>query len=364
LYSCDDSDQIRNQVKYMKDLQEFIDAKNGGLGKGWFQIAKSPIDARRIIANDKLAVILGVESSELFGCGKKLVPCTRARIDAGLDEVQSLGISSLFPIHKFDNAFGGTRMDYDLKVVNTGNELSAGHSWTLEPCTTAAHDNQKLPNGEPGCNVYGLSELGAYLIEEMISRGMIIHVDHMSVKTAIATLDIAESRNYSGLISEHSWSDLSIVDRVLELGGVVGLIGDNSKGFVGGWRKYKSLKHGDKVSSIGLGSDVNGLSVPGGPERRSTDQPMVYPFKTLSGMTGVKQVYVSKEFDINTMGIGHYGMYAEWLVDSIAYAESEGEELKAALLNSIETYVVMWEKAIAQARPKVVSRSRIMTARR
>jgi hypothetical protein len=334
-------------------LQEYIDAKNGGAGRGWFQIARAPSEVRRIIADNKLAVIIGVESSELFGCGKILAPCTRASIDAGLDEFQGLGISSLFPVHKFDNAFGGTRMDRDKStVVNLGNDLSAGHSWKVEPCTTTAHDNQNLPDGEPGCNVYGLSELGAYLIEEMIRRGLIIHVDHMSVKTALATLDIAESRNYSGLISEHSWSDLSIVDRVLQLGGVVGVIGDSSMSFVEGWRSYKSLKHGDKLSSIGFGSDVNGISTQGGSERRALNEPFVYPFKSLTGMTGVKHVFVSKQFDINDMGLGQYGMYAEWLVDNVNYAQSDGEELKAALLSSIETYVAMWEKAIAQSKPR------------
>jgi microsomal dipeptidase-like Zn-dependent dipeptidase len=53
-------------------------------------------------------------------------------------------------------------------------------------------------------NVRGLSPFGAILLEEMMARGMIIDVDHMSEKTLDAALALAEARDYPVMCS-HTW---------------------------------------------------------------------------------------------------------------------------------------------------------------
>ena len=55
--------------KRIRELQDYIDAQNGGPGKGWFRIVTSPYEARRVINEGKLAVVLGIEVSKLFDCG-------------------------------------------------------------------------------------------------------------------------------------------------------------------------------------------------------------------------------------------------------------------------------------------------------
>ena len=111
--SCDEMDQIRVQARYLYSMQDYIDAQSGGAGKGWFRIATTPAQVRSIAAQGKLAVTIGVENSELFGCREinDVPQCTTADIDAGLNELQALGVSGIYPVHKFDNAFGGTRFD-------------------------------------------------------------------------------------------------------------------------------------------------------------------------------------------------------------------------------------------------------------
>ena len=42
-----------------------MNAQAGGPGKGWLQIVYSPEEARQIIGDNKLAVILGVEVDSL-----------------------------------------------------------------------------------------------------------------------------------------------------------------------------------------------------------------------------------------------------------------------------------------------------------
>ena len=49
-------------------LERYIDAQSGGPGKGWFRIVSSPAQARQQIEAGKLAVVLGLEVSDLFNC--------------------------------------------------------------------------------------------------------------------------------------------------------------------------------------------------------------------------------------------------------------------------------------------------------
>ncbi len=48
--------------------QRYVDAQAGGPGKGFFQIVTDPYEARRVINQGRMAVVLEIEISELFGC--------------------------------------------------------------------------------------------------------------------------------------------------------------------------------------------------------------------------------------------------------------------------------------------------------
>ena len=65
-----------------------------------------------------------------------------------------MGVASLFPIHKFDNGFGGVRFDCGAfgVAINNANRLETGRFWSIETCQGAEHDNAQttaLP-GEAG----------------------------------------------------------------------------------------------------------------------------------------------------------------------------------------------------------------------
>ncbi|KAJ3340300.1 hypothetical protein HDU93_007141 [Gonapodya sp. JEL0774] len=375
LGSCDEMDQIRAQVTYLYKMQDYIDAESGGAGKGWFRIAKTPSEVRSIVAAGNLAVIIGMEMSEVFGCRivKGVSQCSKADIDAGFDEVAAMGVTGFFPVHKFNNALGGTRMDPGTTgaFINIGNAWSTGEWWDLESCPTGPNDQPSavtsadfglvlalnllgLPSGKslpnypsgPVCNKQGLTALGEYVIRKMMSRGWIVHVDHMSIPTSNATMNIILSSGYPGVISEHSWSDYSTVNKVLQAGGVVAAYPYNATKFVQEWRNYRNLQYGSKITSFGVGTDVNGLAVQATPRTDASIDPFVYyPFTSLAGTTVQKQVVGQRTYDINTDGVAQYGQYAEWFVDNLHKAGSEGDMLKQQFLNSAETYVAMWEKS-------------------
>jgi microsomal dipeptidase-like Zn-dependent dipeptidase len=363
-------------------MQDYIDAQHGGAGKGWFRIAATPAQVRSIAAQGKLAVTIGVENSEIFGCReiRDVAQCTTSDIDAGLNELQALGVSGLYPVHKFDNAFGGTRFDSGTQgaAVNIGNLLTTGHWWTATSCTGPSDNEQPLvsddfanllrlgslnlppgtllpvyPSG-PICNTRGLTGLGSHLIRQMMTRGMIIHIDHLSVKTAQAVLDLAAAANYPGVTSVHTWADRAIVDRILALGGFVATYayaasdaGNGDPDFLSEWRANRALAHGNSISGYGFGSDVNGFAPQAPPRLNAAASPLIYPFTAPNGTTVNRQAFGSRTFDLNTDGVAQYGLYADWTTDLIRQAGSDGVELQRHLMNGAEAYTRMWEGALA-----------------
>ena len=131
-------DAVRREAARAYELEAFIDAQFGGPGKGWYRIVTTPEQARQVIIEGKLAVILGVEVSEPFGCKQTLgIPgCTKAQIDRGLDELHELGVRSMFLCHKFDNALCGVRYDEGTNgiIVNVGQFITTGTWWNPQTC--------------------------------------------------------------------------------------------------------------------------------------------------------------------------------------------------------------------------------------
>ncbi|GAA1925101.1 hypothetical protein GCM10009775_16750 [Microbacterium aoyamense] len=378
--SCNEMEQLRLQAQYLVDMQDYIDAQSGGPGKGFFRIAKTPADVRAIAAQGKLAVIVGVENSELFGCRQILdVPqCTTAQIDAGLDELQSWGVSNIYPVHKFDNAFGGTRFDSGTQgaAVNIGNKVSTGNFWQVESCPTAAHDNEQplrsdliagllstsglpagtvvpvYPNG-PVCNVRGLTDLGRHLVDRAMDRGIMINIDHMSVKTADAVLKVAEERGYPGVLTTHTWSDRSMIARIANVGGFVASYAnaafdqDGREGFVDEWRENRAAAAPGAIPAYGFGSDVNGLGAQAAARAGAASDPVVYPLTALNGVTLGKYTVGQRTYDVNVDGVATYGLQADWTVDVVHAAGADGALLKQQLMSGAEHYVRVWQAAIA-----------------
>ena len=271
--SCDEMDSVRLQAKRIRELENYIDAQYGGPGKGWFRIVTDPVQARRVINDGKLAVVLGIELSEPFGCRilNEVPQCDEAQIDAGVDEVYKLGVRQMEFINKFDNALGGVAGDNGTTgaVVNQGNLLSTGKYWQMETCknrpegvndrtqpTPFTHnDDQLLANGlaetigtsgvapvypaAPHCNVRGLTPLGEHLARRMIEKKMIIDPDHLSVLAREQLLNVIEEQKYGGVVSSHSWSTKDAYPRIYNLGGVIAPYGGNSESYA---EAYKAIK--------------------------------------------------------------------------------------------------------------------------
>ncbi|HEX6152759.1 MAG TPA: hypothetical protein VFZ19_04470, partial [Solirubrobacterales bacterium] len=375
--SCDDMDSVRLQYRRIHELQDFVDAKSGGPGKGWFRIVRDPFEARRVINEGKMAVVLGIETSEIFGCGgsEQLPRCTREQIVAGLDEIERMGVASFFPIHKFDNALGGVRFDSGAfgAAINAANFKQTGHFWQVETCKGEAEDNPQdtaVPDGDvidagllafipkgvlpiypppPHCNALGLTPLGEFTVQQMIDRGLMIEIDHMSLKTATRTLELAEARDFSGVLSSHSWMSPQLRSRVYSLGGFIEPITTSPETFIEEWRQLRAVADPRFRFGIGFGADANGFHSQ--PPARGAGQPnaVSYPFKSLDGrVTFDRQVSGQRVYDVNVDGVAHYGLYPDWMEQLRLLA---GEPIAKDLMSGAEAYLQTWERAVGVPEP-------------
>ena len=375
--SCNEMDGVRLQAKRLHELQDYIDAQHGGPGQGWFRIVKDPFEARRVISEGKLAVIMGIEVSKLFDCGiqNRQPECSKQQIDERLAEVYDMGVRQMELINKFDNALGGVAGDSgDTGVVtNTGNKYETGQFWEMRTCdeendevsdrqqhSIHRHNDDSLvantinafiPAGTapvypapPHCNAYGLTELGAHLVNRMIDRGMIVDPDHLSVIARKQLLSVVEARDYSGIISSHSWSSPDTYPRILRLGGVITPYAGDSEGFVKKWEDIRRIPLDRRFfPGFGYGADMNGFGSQGGPRGAEVPNPVTYPFKSFVGdVTFDRQRSGERVYDINVDGVDHYGLYPDWIEDLRKLA---GDRIVDDMARGAESYLQMWERA-------------------
>ena len=156
--NCNEMVNAGQQIATAYAMQDYIDAQYGGRGAGWFRIVLGPSAARAVIAEGKVAVLLGVEVSNLLNCSVTYNPASSqeafeetgsiasgghtygcAMTETGapneiltqLKRLKLLGVSGLFTIHEFDNAFGGPDI-FEGLVLNLGTKENSGGLGTAD----------------------------------------------------------------------------------------------------------------------------------------------------------------------------------------------------------------------------------------
>lgn len=377
--SCDDMDSVRLQAERMKEFERYVDAQAGGPGEGFYRIVRSPFEARRVINEGKLAAVMGIETSVVFGCTMKLdVPqCTEEEIERQLDEVHRMGVRQMELVNKFDNALSGVAGDEAATgvLVNSANFLETGSFWKMRTCPETygegVHDKEQyavprevsdrdplfaaiaqeyapplaLPvyPGAPHCNQRGLTDLGELTIRGLAKRKMLFDPDHMSVLARKASLDLVDAMDYQGVLSSHSWSTPDAYPRISELGGFIAPYAGDSTGFVEKWKYHTSRADRRYYYGLGFGADINGLGAQGDPRGADAENPVSYPFEGLGGVTVRKQVSGERVYDINVDGVAHYGLYPDWVEDLRRLA---GDDIVQDMARGAEAYLQTWERAL------------------
>ena len=372
-HPCHEMNTIRIELQRIRELENYIDAQSGGPGKGWFRIVKDPFQARRIINQGKLAVVLGLETSKPFDCGiyNDQPECDRKMITDWLNELDSAGVRQMELTNKFDNALVGVAGDAGSQgmVTTVGNKKETGNFFDFRDCEdehadrapgTQAPDHNTdallallelyLPPGQlpvygagPQCNKRGLSDLGDFTIRELVKRGILFDPDHMSVLGRRQSLSLTESLDYSGVVSSHSWSTDDAYPRIYDAGGFNAPYAGSSTSFVKQWQKLRTMRNSKYRFGVGYGADMNGFGTQGAPRGPDAPNKVEYPFKSFDGkVTLDRQRWGERVWDVNTDGTAHYGLYADWVEDLRKIA---GQQIVDDLAMGVEAYLQTWERA-------------------
>lgn len=404
LYSCNDMVTVDKTIEGVRGLERYIDAQWGGPGEGWLRVVETPAQAREVIAQGKLAVVLGIEISNLFDCF--LTPpegferCTADDVRAALDRYYDLGVRVVFPVHKFDNGFGPG--DGDDGVIELGNFVNSGlFSSQVEDCPYDRHtfDSGALTFGglnEPReeylvppmadfgnfvndpigslrlyfgpllggpqegdfCQSAGMTALGETLLLEMMQRGMIPDIAHLPQRSTVRALEMLQENDYPALSTHRNTHDgiLRTLGGLTQ--GAIGGCGDPN--VPGGMLRGIGEQSRDRAAAgahpgTPLGFDLNGFAGARGP--RFGDQgrcgpnqanPVEYPFFSHDGAVEfLPPTLGDRAVDFNTEGFLHIGMLPELLED--ARRDGATDAQMEPIFRSAETVVRTWERAEARA---------------
>lgn len=371
-HTCDEGKVVAQAVRRLRGLEEYVDAQSGGPGEGWLRIVTSPRQARAAIADGKLAVVLGAETSTLFGC-EEGGDCGRRDVDRGIERMRKLGIRSLFIAHWTNNAFAGSALEGGTKgkFINVFNAFQNGDYFRTGPCPHEGQGEEivrlsdlersvledffpatrglppmpEYPEGKQ-CNVKGLTPLGAYLVRRMMAAGMLIEVDHLSERARDEVLRITGRRDYP-VVSGHTGTGGTWVPselRKLYGGGGVGAATPARAADLAAKILDLSRYARGHARGVGLGTDTGGFSSLPGPDDDAAADPLAYPFESRDGrVTFRRQRTGERTFDLNSDGVAHYGLFAD-LVADMGEAAGGGRATRA-LFGSAEAYLRTWERA-------------------
>jgi microsomal dipeptidase-like Zn-dependent dipeptidase len=389
--SADDMEAVDLQLQAAISLEAAVDDASGGPGLGWYRIVRTPAQARRVIADGKLAVVLGIEVDYPFR-SKPGTSLSEASVRDAVRRYHELGVRHMFPIHFGDNAFGGAGFQ---NALNAAVDDASIANPLVNPLGPLAVYRMVTEDGQSAGyeyrtgrrNTAGLSELGVALLRSLMAHGIMIDIDHMSQHSRSQTLDLVERHQYPVMSGHSGFVDVchgakrhegqmtgQEVERIYAGGGMVApIIRQGDREEVDTWRGPGSaIEHVQGLTSnswvqayryavekgagapVGLGTDFNGfagLPIPRfGPDAAEvaggTTAPggVSYPFTAAaSGAPMDHSVIGQRTFDINEDSLAHVGMLPDWVEDVQSQGLTEAE--LAPLLASADGYVASWERA-------------------
>jgi len=399
-YSCNDMVAVDREIAEAYAMERYIDAQEGGAGEGWFRIVTSPAEAREVIGQGKLAVVLGIETSTPFNCfptAREGYPtCDEAHVRAELDRYHDLGVRALFPVHKYDNAFSAG--DGHRTIIELGNFVNSGHwsNFTQDcPAIPTVFDRGDVTFGglnmprdeydappphdmsgfaedpirtlspflsqlqEPRlegdyCQNAGLTPLGETLIREIMSRGMILEIDHLPRRSYVRAFEMLEEADYpaAGTHGLHNDGQLYALGGISKVGLGRCADPDDPSAMTRSLRERVDLiRAAGGYPAEGFGFDLNGFAGSPGPRFGagsgcSTPQsnPITYPFESYAGDVTFSEPRVGdRTIDFNTEGMAHIGLMPE-LIEDARRGGATDEDLEP-LFRSAEGYLRMWERA-------------------
>ncbi|MCB9713269.1 MAG: membrane dipeptidase [Myxococcales bacterium] len=343
---CDEMDDVQVQLQMAHD---FVAAHD------WAEIALSAAHARQIASEGRLAIVLSVEVSQLFG---------EDDWEPQLDALYDQGVRTLQLVHQLDNRFGGAAPHN--AIFHVAQFTANCHVDTDCGITTA--DLTLGFDVDAQCrNVQGLTAEGEALLDAMIDRTMLIDIAHMSEASVQGVLDRVSQRDWYPIYASHGHlreilmpqqqaqektSPAWVIEGIRQTGGMFGLrtgaeqissysasgVDNSCHGSVRSFAQhYAYATQGLKVD-VALATDFNGFIQqtrprfgPHGACSAGFPAEATCQAHAQQGPTGT---------DLDELGLAHQGLIGPLLDD----LQAVGAEL-GPMEGSAEAFIRMWERA-------------------
>lgn len=357
-YDCDD---LANVVRQL----EAAIAVGAEPSTAWYRIARSAAEARAIIGQGDLAVILSVEASDIFNTTDPV---------ASLDSLHARGVRTLQPLHQFNSKLGGVAWhEGTIRMLQTIKNLPKLHHLCKDQGGTGSY--AKCDATKDQLNFLGLTRDGKRFVTRMMNLGMPIDIAHMS-ELSVEDVDtiVSAGCNYPvyvshghvrTLLDEESWKANKkhekanpdwTLDLIARTGGMFGLRT--------GADHHDSKAYRAAITAAGLStsiSDEKAEPMPNG-DPGGNEFHFAYALDYLHRVKGVsvalgsdlnglipQMVFRDLPKDEKLAGLAHIGKLPEMMnrvgatgLDAATFADLERD--------SAEAYVRMWERAEAFAR--------------
>ena len=355
------ADNLKRPCDEMADAELQIQMVNEFAAQraDWVEVALSPSHAREIINAGKLAIVLSIEVSNLFGDKDAL---------AELGRFHDMGVRSLQPVHQLDNRFGGAALH---NAIFQFAQFTKNCHVDLDCGVTTGSFTLGFDVDSECRNTRGLTAEGRVLLQAMMDRGMLIDLAHLSERSVEDAYEIAKQNTHYPLHISHGHfreimtdkaasaektSPAWVIQILRRTGGIFGLrtaheetraytlsgvansCDGSSRSFA---QAYELGRQGLKVP-MAFGADLNGFiqqvrprfgpdgacsaTSDGDAEAQAQEQEASGP-----GPLGT---------DFDQKGLAHIGL----LPDLLADLEQLGADT-APLRGSAETFIRMWERA-------------------
>jgi microsomal dipeptidase-like Zn-dependent dipeptidase len=297
-------------IKFRKDMvddcrdmrvaQRQLDAVNAfAATHPWYVIVKTAAEARATIAKGNLAVVLGLELSNLFDEDHF------GRWRTQLDDWHNKGVRTLNIAHEIDNRFGrAATQDPTFAVL----DLIKSHK-NLDDQQTLLGQLFR-PKGNPDG---GLTDNGEALVQAMIDKKMLIDVSHLDTSGVDEVIAITRRNAFYPFFSSHTYLhetmtdeqrrktkhiDARVVNAIKRSGGMLGLRTGPEEQVMYKPGRVENTCHGSSRSfaqgyafatmaldvPVAFGTDMNGMIESLGPRFASGEDSCSWAYRHCGGL--------------------------------------------------------------------------------
>lgn len=357
-YGCSDMENVVRQL-------DAAIALGADPNTSWYQIAHTAADARNIINNNKLAVVLQVEASDIFNTTDPL---------ATLQTLYNKGVRTLQPLHQFNSKLGGVAWHEGMiKTIQTIKNLPSLHHLCKDNGGTGSY--AKCDATKNQLNFLGLTNTGKQFVTKMLNLGMPVDIAHMSelsvkdvetIVTAACDYPVYISHGHvRSLLDEDSWKankkhektapDWEL-DLVRKTGGMFGLRT--------GADHHQANDYFAAMNTAGLPTSlpvVTPVAIKGTGKIGGNEFHFAYALDYLfrakrvnvafgSDFNGLieQMVFSGESQDTKMAGLAHIGKLPV-LLTKLAATGLDASTFKQLKQDSAESYLQMWQRAAAFA---------------